>query len=141
MLVCGHYSGIDDRVRERLATREISVGDYVLTGGEVPAMALVDAVARLIPGVVGSAENVAEDSISSGLLQHPLFTRPSEFRGMLVPEVLRSGHHAEVERWRRRESLRRTLDRRPDLLQTAHLTPEDLAYLASLEYSMPEQSP
>jgi tRNA (guanine37-N1)-methyltransferase len=141
MLVCGHYSGIDDRVRERLATREISVGDYVLTGGEVPAMALVDAVARLIPGVVGSAENVAEDSISSGLLQHPLFTRPPEFRGMLVPEVLRSGHHAEVERWRRRESLRRTLDRRPDLLQTAHLTPEDLAYLASLEYSMPEQSP
>lgn len=100
-------------------------------------MVLVDAVARLVPGVVGSAENVIGDSISTGLLQHPLYTRPAEYRGMAVPEVLRSGHHAEIERWRRRESLRGTLVRRPDLLETAELSPEDLDFLESLGYRRP----
>ena len=135
VLVCGHYSGVDERVGQHLATQEISVGDYVLSGGELPAMVLIEAVSRLVPGVVGAPENVAEDSISSGLLQHPLYTRPAEFRDMAVPEVLRSGHHAEIARWRRRESLRRTLERRPDLLDKAELTPEDLEYLGSLGYS------
>lgn len=134
VLVCGHYSGVDERVHQRLATQEISVGDYVLSGGELPAMVLIEAVSRLVPGVVGAPENVAEDSLSSGLLQHPLYTRPAEFRDMAVPEVLLSGHHAEIARWRRRESLRRTLERRPDLLGKADLTPEDLEYLGSLGY-------
>ena len=134
VLVCGHYSGVDERVRQHLATQEISVGDYVLSGGELPAMVLIEAVSRLIPGVVGAPENVAEDSIASGLLQHPLYTRPAEFRDMAVPQVLRSGHHADIARWRRRESLRRTLERRPDLLEKADLTPEDLEYLGSLGY-------
>ena len=134
VLICGHYAGEDERIRHPLATREVSIGDFVLTGGELPAMVMVDAVARLIPGVVGSQENVEEDSISSGLLQHPLYTRPAEYRGLAVPEVLRSGHHAEIARWRRRESLRRTLERRPDLLETAGLTTEDLEFLRSLGY-------
>ena len=134
VLICGHYSGVDERVSRHLATREISIGDFVLTGGELPAMMLVDALARLVPGVVGSAENVREDSISSGLLQHPLYTRPAEYRDMAVPEILRSGHHAEIARWRRHESLRRTLKRRPDLLEAAELTTEDLEFLRSLGY-------
>lgn len=134
VLICGHYSGVDERVRERLVTQEISIGDYVLTGGELAAMVLIDVVARLVPGVVGSPESVSEDSITSGLLQHPVYTRPAEYRGMVVPEVLRSGNHAEIARWRRRESLRRTLERRPDLLEKAHLIREDLEYLRSLGY-------
>ena len=134
VLICGHYAGEDERIRRPLATREVSIGDFVLTGGELPAMVIVDAVARLIPGVVGSQENVEEDSITSGLLQHPLYTRPAEYRGLAVPEVLRSGHHAEIARWRRRESLRRTLERRPDLLEIAGLTAEDLEFLRSLGY-------
>ena len=134
VLICGHYAGVDERIRQGLATREISIGDFVLTGGEIPAMVLVDAVSRLIPGVVGSMENVTEDSISSGLLQHPLYTRPSEYRGMAVPDILRSGHHAEIDRWRRRESLKRTLQIRPDLLRSAQLSVEDLEYLLSLGY-------
>ncbi len=133
-LICGHYAGIDQRVHQHLATHEISLGDFVLTGGEIPAMAVVDAVARLVPGVVGAPENVMEDSITTGLLQHPQYTRPAEYRGMPVPEVLRSGHHAEIQRWRRRESLTRTLERRPDLLQSARLTAEDLEFLRSLGY-------
>ena len=104
VLICGHYAGVDERAVEGLPTRQISIGDYVLTGGELPAMILIDAVSRLVPGVVGSPESVSEDSITTGLLQHPIYTRPAEFRGMAVPEVLRSGHHAEIERWRRRES-------------------------------------
>ena len=134
VLICGHYAGVDERVRQGLATREISIGDFVLTGGELPAMVVVDAVSRLIPGVVGSMENVTEDSISSGLLQHPLYTRPFEYRGMAVPDILRSGHHAEIDRWRRRESLKRTLQTRPDLLMSANLSSEDLEYLRSLGY-------
>jgi len=134
VLICGHYAGVDERVRQHLATLELSIGDYVLTGGELPAMVLIDAVARLVPGVVGSPENVLEDSITSGLLQHPLYTRPAEYRGLAVPEILRSGNHAQIARWRRHASLRRTLEVRPDLLETATLTAEDLEYLRSLGY-------
>ena len=134
VLICGHYAGVDERVRQHLASQEISIGDYVLTGGELPAMVLIDTVSRLVPGVVGSQENVDGDSITSGLLQHPLYTRPVEFRGMSAPDILRSGHHAEIDRWRRRESLRRTWERRPDLLATAELTTEDLSYLRDLGY-------
>ena len=134
ILICGHYAGMDDRVRQQVITREVSIGDFVLTGGEIPAMILIDTVSRLVPGVVGSAENVAQDSISSGLLQHPLFTRPAQYRDMEVPEVLRSGHHAEIEGWRRRESLKRTLEQRPDLLGTADLSTQDLEYLKTLGY-------
>ena len=133
-LICGHYAGADERIAEGLATRQVSIGDYVLTGGELPAMILIDAVTRLLPGVVGSPESVAGDSITTGLLQHPLYTRPAEYRGMAVPDVLLSGHHAEIERWRRRKSLERTLARRPDLLHTAPLTDDDLKYLRTLGY-------
>ena len=136
VLICGHYAGVDERVRQHLITREVSIGDFVLTGGELAAMIMIDAISRLVPGVVGSMENVTQDSISSGLLQHPLYTRPAQYGDMGIPEILRSGHHAEIEKWRRRESLRRTLERRPDLLETAKLTPEDVEYLESLGYSL-----
>ena len=134
VLICGHYQGLDERIRDGLATDEISVGDYILTGGELAAMVVVDAVARLVPGVVGSKESVTEDSISSGLLQHPLYTRPPVYRDLEVPPVLLSGNHAEVARWRRQEALVRTLKSRPDLLETAKLTPEDLELLRSHGY-------
>ena len=141
-IICGHYAGVDERIAEGLATRQVSTGDYILTGGELPAMIIVDAVTRLLPGVVGSPESVAVDSITTGLLQHPLYTRPAEFRGMTVPDVLLSGHHAEIDRWRRRRSLERTLARRPDLLATAPLTDDDRRYLAGLGYgtACPERS-
>ena len=139
-MICAHYAGIDNRVPDNLATREISLGDFVLTGGELPAMVLIDAMSRLVPGVIGSPENVAEDSITSGLLQHPLYTRPAEFQGMEVPEILLSGHHANIEKWRREQSLRRTLERRPDLLLTADLSQNDLDFLASLGYQRPESN-
>ena len=138
MLICGHYAGVDERIAEGLATRQVSAGDYVLTGGELPAMMIIDAVTRLLPGVVGSPESVAGDSITTGLLQHPLYTRPAEYRGMAAPDVLLSGHHAEIDRWRRRKSLERTLARRPDLLASAPLTGEDLRYLASLGFRREE---
>ena len=134
-LVCGHYAGVDERIVEGVATRQVSVGDYVLTGGELPAMIIIDAVTRLLPGVVGSPESVAGDSITTGLLQHPLYTRPAEFRGMAAPDVLLSGHHAEIDRWRRHKSLERTLAHRPDLLRTAPLTDDDRRYLRSLGYN------
>ena len=137
VLICGHYGGVDERVSQGLATREISVGDFVLTGGEPAAMVLVDSVARLMPGVVGSPESVSEDSFTSGLLQHPLYTRPAEYLGMEVPEILRSGHHEEIAQWRRRESLRRTYQRRPELLRWALLTAEDLDFLRGLGYAGP----
>ena len=133
-LLCGHYAGVDERIADGVATRQVSVGDYVLTGGELPAMIIIDAVTRLLPGVVGSPESVAGDSITTGLLQHPLYTRPAEYRGMTAPDVLLSGHHAEIERWRRRKSLERTLAHRPDLLRTAPLTDDDRRYLRSLGY-------
>ena len=138
-MICAHYAGIDNRVPDFPATSEISLGDFVLTGAALPAMALIDAMSRLVPGVIGSPENVAEDSISSGLLQHPLYTRPAEFQGMKTPEILLSGHHANIEKWRREQSLQRTLARRPDMLLAAELSPEDLKYLATLDYEPPKQ--
>ena len=131
-LVCGRYEGFDERIRQRLATDEISVGDYVLAGGELAAMVVIEAVSRLVPGVVGSPESPANDSFSTGLLQHPLYTRPARFRDMEVPPILLSGNHGEVARWQRRESLRRTLERRPDLLEGAELSDEDWGVLEEL---------
>ena len=134
VIICGHYDGVDERVRENLATDDISVGDYVLTGGELAAMLMVDAVTRLIPGVVGTSENVEGDSITSGLLQHPIYTRPPAFEGFEVPPVLLSGNHAEIARWRGQQSLLRTLKRRPDLLDFSKLSEEDLDFLRSHGY-------
>jgi tRNA (guanine37-N1)-methyltransferase len=132
VFVCGHYEGVDERVREHLVTDELSIGDYVLTGGELAAMVVVDAVARLVPGVLGAAESLDEESISSGLLEYPHYTRPFDFRGWSVPEMLLSGNHAAIARWRREQALARTLRRRPDLLDVADLPKKDLAYLARL---------
>jgi len=115
IILCGHYEGFDERVRAHLATDEISVGDYVLTGGELPALVLIDAVTRLLPGALGSTESAQADSFSDGLLEHPHYTRPPDFRGWRVPDVLLSGHHAEIANWRRKEQFRRTQVRRPDL--------------------------
>jgi tRNA (guanine37-N1)-methyltransferase len=129
-LVCGRYEGIDERVRT-LVDREISIGDYVLTGGELPALVLIDAVVRLVSGVIAEASHEG-DSFASGLLEHPQYTRPEVFRDLPVPPILRSGHHAEVDRWRRREALRRTLERRPDLLDGAVLNDEDRRELDQL---------
>lgn len=131
-LVCGRYEGVDERVRQRLVTDEISIGDYVLTGGEVAAMVVVDAIARLIPGVLGAAGAADSDSHATGLLEGPHYTRPADFRGWAVPEVLRSGHEALIQHWRREQALRRTWQRRPELLLTADLTDEDKHYLALL---------
>lgn len=131
-LICGRYEGVDERVRRFLATDEISIGDYVLSGGEIAAMVIVDAVTRLLPGVLGDPAATKQDSHAAGLLEHPHYTRPAEYRGHAVPEVLLSGHHAEVARWRRQESLRRTLQRRPDLLAHAELSPQDEAFLREL---------
>jgi tRNA (guanine37-N1)-methyltransferase len=129
-LVCGRYEGIDERVRT-LVDREVSIGDYVLTGGELPALVLIDAVVRLVPGVIQTASHEG-DSFASGLLEYPQYTRPEVFADLPVPPVLLSGHHGEVERWRRREALRRTLERRPDLLETAQLSAEDRTLVAEL---------
>ncbi len=125
LLICGHYEGFDERVREGLADIEISVGDYVLSGGEPAAIVLTDAIVRLIPGALGGEYSATEESHAQGLLEYPHYTRPPEFRGRRVPEVLRSGHHAEIARWRRRQSVLRTALRRPDLLARARLTDED----------------
>jgi tRNA (guanine37-N1)-methyltransferase len=133
ILLCGHYEGIDERVREHLVTRAISIGDYVLTGGELPAMVVIDAVARLLPGVLGADEGAQTDSFADGLLEYPQYTRPAEFRGWKVPDVLLSGHHEQIRRWRRRESLRRTRTTRPDLLAQAKLTDEDGELLSEVE--------
>jgi tRNA (guanine37-N1)-methyltransferase len=133
VLLCGRYEGVDERVRRLLVTDELSIGDYVLSGGEVPAMVVLDAVTRLIPGVLGDPGAPFEDSHAEGLLEYPHYTRPPVFRGQAVPEVLLSGHHAEIVRWRRRQALLRTWERRPDLLAHASLTEDDLAYLRELE--------
>jgi tRNA (guanine37-N1)-methyltransferase len=117
VLLCGRYEGVDERVREHLVTDELSIGDYVLTGGELPALVVLDAVARLIPGVLGDEESPKQDSFTDELLEYPHYTRPADFRGWTVPDVLLSGHHEEVDRWRRRQSLLRTLVRRPDLFR------------------------
>jgi len=137
VLLCGHYEGVDERVRLALVDEEISIGDYVLTGGELPAMVVIDAVARLVPGVLGRETSPLEDSFAEGLLEHPHYTRPADIGGMRVPEVLLSGHHEMVRKWRRREALRRTLERRPELLLTARLTPEDRQMLWELAAERP----
>ncbi|MEW6566851.1 MAG: tRNA (guanosine(37)-N1)-methyltransferase TrmD [Chloroflexota bacterium] len=132
-LICGRYEGVDERVREHLANDEISVGDYVLTGGELPALVIIDAVARLLPGVLGDEGAASEDSHAGGLLEYPHYTRPPEFRGWKVPQILLSGDHARVAAWRRQQSLRRTRERRPDLLTRAVLSEADRAFLEELE--------
>ena len=131
-LICGHYEGVDERIRAHLATSELSIGDYVLTGGELPAMVVVDAVVRLLPGVLGNEKGAEEDSFASGLLEHPHYTRPPVYRGYAVPEVLLSGDHERIRRWRRTQALKLTRERRPDLLAAAELTPEDRKILAEL---------
>ena len=133
VLICGHYEGVDERVRLYLANDEISIGDYVLTGGEIPAMVIVDAVTRLIPGVLGDPAAAFEDSFSQGLLEYPHYTRPADFRGYKVPEVLLSGNHAAIARWRRQQSILITWQRRPDLLKKARLTEEEKEFLRKLE--------
>ena len=135
VLICGHYEGVDERLREHLATDEISVGDYVLTGGELPALIVLDAVVRLIPGVLGAEQSALEESFSEGLLEYPQYTRPADFRGWKVPDVLLSGHHGEIAKWRRIQALKRTLERRPDLLEKAQLTDEDRKILEQLKES------
>ena len=131
LLVCGHYEGVDERLRETVITDEISVGDYVLTGGELPALVVIDAVVRLLPGAVGNELSPASDSFADGLLEHPHYTRPREFRGLRVPQALAQGDHEGVRRWRRQMSLLRTYRRRPDLLARAELTEEDRELLAA----------
>ena len=133
ILLCGHYEGIDERVRELIVTDEISIGDYVLTGGELAAMVLVDAVARMLPGVLGDEDSKIEDSFYNGLLDYPDYTRPREFMGLKVPEVLLSGNHGEIEKWRRREALKRTYLRRPDLLEKKVLSAEEIKLLEKIK--------
>ena len=130
--ICGHYEGYDERIRS-LVTDEASLGDYVLTGGELAAMVMIDATVRFVPGVLGNQASPMGDSFSNGLLEYPQYTRPADFRGMKVPEVLTSGNHQKIKEWRMRESLRRTLERRPDLLSSAHLTREQEIMLQDLK--------
>ena len=139
-LLCGRYEGMDERVRTLVATEELSIGDYVLSGGELAALVVIDAVGRLIPGVVGDEQSVQEDSFSRGLLDHPHYTRPSEFEGLTVPDVLLSGHHAEVLRWRRKAALSRTLERRPELLDVAALDDEERALLGEIRKEQEKKS-
>ena len=131
VFICGHYEGYDERIREHLVTDELSIGDYVLTGGEIPAMAVIDSIVRLLPGVLGNESSAITDSYSTGLLEYPHYTRPVDFRGWKVPDVLTSGHHANIEAWRRQQSLLRTMRRRPDLLAAADISDKEREWLAS----------
>lgn len=135
-VICGHYEGFDDRIRSSIVTDEISIGDYVLTGGELAAMVLIDAVARMIPGVLGDENSIINDSFYNGLLDYPHYTRPRSFKGMEVPEALLSGNHAEINKWRQKESLKRTLLRRPDLLETRALTAEEIELLEDIKMDL-----
>ncbi len=139
-LICGRYEGIDERIREHLVTDQISIGDYVLTGGELPALILIDAITRLIPGALGDPDGAQDDSFASGLLEYPHYTRPPEFRGWAVPEILLSGNHAAIARWRREQALKRTLEKRPDLLEKFDLTPADRKFLAQLQADRDQSS-
>ena len=132
IFICGHYEGVDERVRDHLIDREISIGDYVLSGGEIPAMVVVDTLVRLLPGAVGDTESLGDDSHASGLIQFPQYTRPSEYRDWPVPPVLLSGNHQEIQRWRRQQSLLRTLHQRPDLLSKAPISQEERLFLKDL---------
>ena len=136
IFICGHYEGFDARISDNLADEIISIGDFVLTGGELPAMIITDAVSRMLPGVLGSEESAPTDSFYNGLLEHPQYTRPREFEGMAVPEVLLSGDHAKIAKWRREQSLTRTLRYRPDLLETAELTDDDRKYIEQLKQGL-----
>lgn len=129
IFICGHYEGYDERIREQLVTDEISIGDFVLTGGELGAMVVIDSVVRLLPSALGNQQSAREDSFSTGLLEHPHYTRPAVFQGMEVPEILRSGHHEKIEKWRKQQSLKRTLERRPDLLEDYPLSDEEKKWL------------
>lgn len=133
LLICGHYEGFDERIRQHLATDELSIGDYVLTGGEIPAMVVFDSVVRLLPGVLGNEHSAEADSFTDGLLEHPHYTRPASFRGWQVPEVLLSGNHAKIEQWRRLESIRRTWERRPELLKHVELNQVERHFIKQLE--------
>ncbi|AWC30858.1 tRNA (guanosine(37)-N1)-methyltransferase TrmD [Bacillus cytotoxicus] len=133
IFVCGHYEGYDERIREHLVTDEISIGDYVLTGGELASMVITDSVVRLLPGVLGNQNSQVEDSFSTGLLEHPHYTRPADFRGMKVPDVLMSGNHKKIDEWRHKESLRRTYTRRPDLLEGRELTKQEEIWLEQIK--------
>ncbi|WP_054957802.1 tRNA (guanosine(37)-N1)-methyltransferase TrmD [Paenibacillus dakarensis] len=132
VFICGHYEGYDERIREHLVTDELSIGDYVLTGGELPAMVIIDSVVRLLPGVLGNEMSAVTDSFSTGLLEYPHYTRPADFRGWKVPDILLSGHHANIEVWRREQALKRTFERRPELLENLELTKKDIIYLDKL---------
>lgn len=132
VLLCGHYEGVDERVLEEIVDEEVSIGDYVLTGGELPALVLADTVARLVPGVLSSEECFTEESHFSGLLEYPQYSRPRVWKGREVPEVLLSGHHLNIKKWRRRQSLERTLKKRPEMLEKAELSKEDLEYIEKL---------
>lgn len=133
VFLCGHYEGYDERIRQHLVTDEISIGDFVLTGGELGAMTVIDSVVRLLPGVLGQEDSHIQDSFSTGLLEHPHYTRPAEFRGMKVPDVLLSGNHAKIDQWREEQSLKRTFERRPDLLEQYPLTDKQKLYLEKLK--------
>ncbi|MBT2573378.1 tRNA (guanosine(37)-N1)-methyltransferase TrmD [Bacillus sp. ISL-51] len=133
MFICGHYEGYDERIREHLATDEISIGDFVLTGGELPAMMIADSVVRLLPGVLGKEASHVEDSFSTGLLEHPHYTRPADYKGLKVPDTLLSGNHAKIKEWRNKESIRRTFLRRPDLLENYPLTDEQRKWISEWE--------
>lgn len=134
IFLCGHYEGIDERVLEEIVTDHVSIGDYVLTGGELPVMVMIDAISRLVPGVLNNDVSAEFESFYDNLLEYPQYTRPVEFHGKRVPDVLMSGHHANIEKWRREQSLKRTLERRPDLLKDAALTKKDRKYLQTLGY-------
>ncbi len=133
ILICGRYEGVDERIREHLADREVSLGDYILTGGELSALVVIDATARLIPGVLGNDASASRESFSQGLLEYPQYTRPARYSGWHVPEVLLSGNHAQIERWQRIEALRRTWRRRPELLENMELSGEDKTFLEKIK--------
>lgn len=136
VFLCGHYEGYDERIREHLVTDEISIGDFVLTGGELPAMTVIDAVVRLLPGVLGQEDSHIQDSFSTGLLEHPHYTRPADFRGMKVPDILLSGNHAKIDAWREEQSFKRTLERRPDLLEALELTDKQMKIIEKIKNEM-----
>lgn len=131
IFICGHYEGYDERIRQELVTDELSIGDYVLTGGELGAMVVMDSVVRLLPGVLGNEQSAPADSFSTGLLEHPHYTRPADFRGLKVPDILLSGHHEKIKKWRHQQSILRTWQRRPDLLQSHSLTDEEERWIQS----------
>ncbi|WP_163971204.1 tRNA (guanosine(37)-N1)-methyltransferase TrmD [Oceanobacillus halotolerans] len=140
IFICGHYEGYDERIRQNLVTDEISIGDYVLTGGELGAMVVIDSVVRLLPEVLGNEESASADSFSTGLLEHPHYTRPADFRGWKVPNVLLSGDHAKIEAWRKRESLKRTLERRSELLEARSLSEEEQHLLNQLQKNINQRN-